>query len=105
MSDRGTFLTADNKDNTAAVSVKDLRKCFGPLEVLKGVCLEAQEGDVISILVRRRWLILLPFALGLAVAPWVAARLPKVYRSETLIMVVPQRVPDSYVKATINESI
>ncbi|MEY9626114.1 ABC transporter ATP-binding protein [Sinorhizobium fredii] len=50
MSDRGTFLTADNKDNTAAVSVKDLRKCFGPLEVLKGVCLEAQEGDVISIL-------------------------------------------------------
>jgi octopine/nopaline transport system ATP-binding protein len=50
MSDRGTMLTTDNKNRTAAVSVKDLRKCFGQLEVLKGVSLEAQEGDVISIL-------------------------------------------------------
>ncbi len=35
---------------------------------------------------------------------WPALR-PTKYRSETLIMVVPQRVPDSYVKATITESI
>jgi octopine/nopaline transport system ATP-binding protein len=33
-----------------AVSVHNLRKSFGPLEVLKGVSLEAHEGDVISIL-------------------------------------------------------
>lgn len=33
-----------------AVSVRDLRKSFGSLEVLKGVSLEAHEGDVISIL-------------------------------------------------------
>jgi octopine/nopaline transport system ATP-binding protein len=33
-----------------AVSIKSLHKSFGPLEVLKGVSLEAQEGDVISIL-------------------------------------------------------
>ena len=33
-----------------AVSVRDLRKSFGALEVLKGVSLEAREGDVISIL-------------------------------------------------------
>jgi octopine/nopaline transport system ATP-binding protein len=33
-----------------AVSVRDLRKSFGPLEVIKGVSLEAREGDVISIL-------------------------------------------------------
>ncbi|AJC79349.1 octopine ABC transporter ATP-binding protein OccP 1 [Rhizobium etli bv. phaseoli str. IE4803] len=50
MSDRGTGLVSDNKDKSAAVSVKDLRKCFGPLEVLKGISLEAHEGDVISIL-------------------------------------------------------
>ncbi|ARO24119.1 histidine/lysine/arginine/ornithine ABC transporter ATP-binding protein [Rhizobium sp. S9] len=50
MSDRGTVLVSDNKDKSAAVSVKDLRKCFGPLEVLKGISLEAHEGDVISIL-------------------------------------------------------
>ncbi|WP_029031156.1 ABC transporter ATP-binding protein [Salinarimonas rosea] len=33
-----------------AVSVRNLRKSFGALEVLKGVSLEAREGDVISIL-------------------------------------------------------
>jgi octopine/nopaline transport system ATP-binding protein len=33
-----------------AVSVRQLRKSFGPLEVLKGVSLEAREGDVISVL-------------------------------------------------------
>jgi len=34
----------------AAVSVANLRKSFGNLEVLKGVSLSAREGDVISIL-------------------------------------------------------
>ena len=34
----------------AAVSVRDLRKSFGALEVLKGVSLSARVGDVISIL-------------------------------------------------------
>ncbi|HEX2137158.1 MAG TPA: ATP-binding cassette domain-containing protein [Microvirga sp.] len=33
-----------------ALSVRELRKSFGPLEVLKGVSLAAQDGDVISIL-------------------------------------------------------
>ncbi|WP_292015968.1 ATP-binding cassette domain-containing protein, partial [Mesorhizobium sp.] len=33
-----------------AVRLTDLRKSFGALEVLKGISLEAMEGDVISIL-------------------------------------------------------
>ncbi|HEY8567189.1 MAG TPA: ATP-binding cassette domain-containing protein [Beijerinckiaceae bacterium] len=33
-----------------AVAVRDLRKSFGSLEVLKGVSLEARDGEVISIL-------------------------------------------------------
>jgi octopine/nopaline transport system ATP-binding protein len=37
-------------ENASAVSINDLRKSFGSLEVLKGVSLEAKEGDVISIL-------------------------------------------------------
>ncbi len=35
---------------TPAVSIRNLRKSFGSLEVLKGVNLDAAEGDVISIL-------------------------------------------------------
>src|SRR3982751_2980682 len=34
----------------AAVAIRDLRKRFGPLEVLKGVSMSAADGDVISIL-------------------------------------------------------
>ena len=33
-----------------AVSVRDLRKSFGPLEVLRGVSLDAHLGEVIAIL-------------------------------------------------------
>ncbi|MCJ9750769.1 ATP-binding cassette domain-containing protein [Neorhizobium sp. BETTINA12A] len=49
MLSRGINLAAENT-KTPTVSVKNLHKCFGPLEVLKGVSLEAREGDVISIL-------------------------------------------------------
>jgi octopine/nopaline transport system ATP-binding protein len=35
---------------TPALSVKDLHKSFGPVEVLKGISLDAQDGDVVSIL-------------------------------------------------------
>ena len=39
-----------SSEAAAAVSVNNLRKSFGSLEVLKGVSLSAREGDVISIL-------------------------------------------------------
>ena len=61
--------------------------------------------DIIGILLQRRWLILLPFGIGLALVPLIAERVPKVYRSEALIMVVPQRVPDTYVKSTVTEKV
>jgi polysaccharide chain length determinant protein (PEP-CTERM system associated) len=67
--------------------------------VLPGKTFSLQE--ISAILLRRRWLVLAPFALGLAFVPIIAQRFPEVYRSETLIMVVPQRVPDSYVKSTV----
>ena len=54
---------------------------------------------------RRKWLIILP-ALAIAIAASaVIFFLPNVYRSETLILVVPQRVPESYVKSTVTARI
>jgi polysaccharide chain length determinant protein (PEP-CTERM system associated) len=35
----------------------------------------------------------------------MAKKLPKVYRSETVIMVIPQRVPDSYVRSTVTQTV
>jgi polysaccharide chain length determinant protein (PEP-CTERM system associated) len=61
--------------------------------------------DVLEILRRRAWVLLVPFALvSAAVAAW-AYRLPDQYRSETVVLVVPQRVPESYVKATVTTRI
>jgi polysaccharide chain length determinant protein (PEP-CTERM system associated) len=56
--------------------------------------------DILAILRKRKWLIVAPFVVGVAVSLFVAKRIPQQYRSETLIMVVPQRIPDSYVKPT-----
>lgn len=41
--------TGDNAE-PAAVSVHDIHKSFGELEVLKGISMEARKGDVISII-------------------------------------------------------
>ena len=61
--------------------------------------------EIVWIVVRRRWLILVPFAVGLAIVPFISRLMPERYRSETLILVVPQRVPDSYVRSTISETV
>jgi polysaccharide chain length determinant protein (PEP-CTERM system associated) len=61
--------------------------------------------DVLRIAWRRKWLIAVPFltvAIGTALIAW---RLPDRYRSETLIQVAPQRVPESYVKSTVTARI
>ena len=51
---------------------------------------------------RRRWLIILP-ALALATAAsLVTHRLPNLYESDTLIMVVAQKVPEDYVRSIVS---
>jgi polysaccharide chain length determinant protein (PEP-CTERM system associated) len=50
---------------------------------------------------RRRWFIVVPFAVGAFGTLVVSSRLPNLYQSETLLQVVPQRVPDSYVQSTV----
>ena len=54
---------------------------------------------------RRKWLIILPTLLIGAIGAAIVALLPNVYRSETLILVVPQRVPESYVRSTVTARI
>jgi polysaccharide chain length determinant protein (PEP-CTERM system associated) len=61
--------------------------------------------EIVHALGARRWVILIPFAIGLASTPLLARFAPERYRSETLILVVPQRVPDDYVKPTVTESV
>ncbi len=57
--------------------------------------------DITRILLRRGWLMVIPFAIGASAAPLISRTMPQLFRSETLIMVVPQQVPDTYVKSTV----
>lgn len=61
--------------------------------------------DILAILGLRWWIVVIPTVLGLTSGLIVFKHLPKKYRSETLIMVVPQRVPDDYVKSTVSAPI
>ena len=61
--------------------------------------------EVAGLLVKRRWVLLVPVAIGAALAPVLARYAPERYRSEALIVVVPQQVPDNYVQPTVSESV
>ena len=60
---------------------------------------------VLEAVWRHKWLVVLPFVMVAAGVAWYSSRLPNLYRSETLIMVVPQRVPDTYVRSTVSARI
>jgi polysaccharide chain length determinant protein (PEP-CTERM system associated) len=57
--------------------------------------------DVLRIARKRFWLIAVPFAFVCAGAAVYAWTLPDLYRSETTIMIVPPRIPDSVVRNII----
>ena len=61
--------------------------------------------EIAGIVWRRKWFIVVPFVLCAVATVLIANRLPKRYRSETVILVVPQRVPESYVKPTVTSRI
>src|SRR6185436_17367713 len=55
--------------------------------------------DVLLIALRRKWWILVPTVLGTIAAFIVGKQMPLHYRSDTVIMLMPQRVSGDYVKA------
>lgn len=61
--------------------------------------------SVLEIARRRKWLILVPAIVIAAGAAAVIHEWPNQYRSESVILVVPQRVPESYVKSTVTARI
>ena len=61
--------------------------------------------DFLDIARRRIWLIIVPFVLVATATAIVSKRTPNLYRSETVILVVPQRIPESYVRSTVTSRI
>jgi protein tyrosine kinase modulator len=61
--------------------------------------------DVLRVLRNRIWTLVLPLAIVAAATAVFVSRLPDRYRSETVVLVVPQRVPESYVRSTVTSRI
>ncbi len=55
--------------------------------------------DILRILRKRWWLALIPAAVGAIGAAAYATTMPNLFRSETIIMVTPQQIPESYVRS------
>ena len=61
--------------------------------------------DYLAIGLRRKWYIIIPLIISILVSFGVYKYLPKVYKATTLILVQPQRIPESYVRSTLTDSV
>lgn len=61
--------------------------------------------QVFDILIRRRWIIVIPICITLTVGLYQALTLPRTYMSQTSILVQAQTVPGSYVRSIVSSDI
>ncbi len=60
---------------------------------------------ILEIILRRRWLLIIPFCFSMVVGIYFAITLEKRYEAGTMILVQPQRVPTSYVRSLVSSGI
>lgn len=63
--------------------------------------IEASPEHYLRLLGHRWWVVLGSFAVITAITVGVTSRMPDIYRSDTTILVDPQKVPENYVKPTV----
>ncbi|MGH9158492.1 MAG: GNVR domain-containing protein [Vicinamibacteraceae bacterium] len=61
--------------------------------------------DLIAIVWQRRWLILAPVFVCTFVALLYSRSEPDLYQAQSLIAVIPQRIPDNYVQSTVTATV
>lgn len=64
-----------------------------------------QPQEILEIFLRRKWLIVFSILVILFSASVYCVVTPEMYRSSTTILVVPQRVPENYVRSTVSTRI
>jgi len=61
--------------------------------------------QVLNIFWRRKGVIIASFVVASSLAAYLAVSLPDIYQSTTLILITPQKLPNSYVNSTVTMSI
>ncbi|MBW1645611.1 MAG: hypothetical protein JRJ56_04680 [Deltaproteobacteria bacterium] len=59
----------------------------------------------LDMLWRRKWWVIICFVLSMSAAGVKLAVTPKIYQASTLILVESQRIPQSYIKTTVSQSV
>jgi uncharacterized protein involved in exopolysaccharide biosynthesis len=67
----------------------------------KTIDVEISPAHYLQLILHRKWIVITIFLSVSIVTAVIAQRLPNIYTSETVILVDPQKVPESYVKATV----
>ena len=70
---------------------------------MEGTKLKITPEFLIDMIVRRRWIIMVPLSLAMVVGIYLAVVLPKIYEAKTTILVESQRVPQNYVQSIVTE--
>ena len=58
-----------------------------------------------GLIFKHRWLVIIPFCVAMCIGIYLSLTLPRIYQSNTLILVEPQRVPSNYVKSIVTQTI
>ena len=62
-------------------------------------------GYYIRLVLKHRWLLIIPFCLALGIGIYIAVISPEIFEANTLILVEPQRVPANFVKSIVTQDI
>jgi polysaccharide chain length determinant protein (PEP-CTERM system associated) len=57
--------------------------------------------ELVHLAWHRKWLLLVPFLVASVCTYFVARQLPSQYKSQALIQLIPQRIPENYVKSPV----
>ena len=61
--------------------------------------------QIIAIILKRRWILILPFCIAILVGSYLSITLPKIYSASTMILIQPQKVPEDYVRSVVSSDI
>ncbi len=61
--------------------------------------------ELIAIIKRRWWFIIIPFCLAMVAGTYLAETLPRIYEASTLILIQPPKVPENYVQSIVQSGV
>lgn len=69
---------------------------------MQGKQTSIKPSEIVDLILRRRWFIIIPFCLAMITGIYLSITLPRKYRAETMILVQPQKVPSNFVQSLVS---